>query len=334
MNFKKYAQGILEEKNKEFGKRKIVFMEGESRRMRTAALSLETFDLIDPITVFETRKSFMESNRCDTMSYYIIEEEKELVEKLVKVYVEKRKGKETEEEARELMKKTEFFSSTLVEAGLAHGAIGGILHPTSDILRGAFKAIGPAKGVKTISSIMIMHKQDQFYLFTDISVNVSPTAEQLVEIARNAADFGDYINFKKKIAFLSFSTAGSAQNEMSRKIKEATNLYVEKYKPYYDPIGEIQFDAAFDLEIRKLKYKDGGYSKTPTIFVFPDLNSGNIGYKIAQRMGSWGAIGPIVTGLNKPINDLSRGSTIDDVFNTGILTALQSFDKKDNKWEK
>jgi len=102
-----------------------------------------------------------------------------------------------------------------------------------------------------------------------------------------------------------------------------TEKFNEKYKPEYTAIGEVQFDAAFDPKIRKTKYKDEGFTKNPTIFIFPDLNSGNIGYKIAQRMGAFGAIGPIITGVNKPVNDLSRGSETTDVYNTALLTAAQ-----------
>ena len=326
MNFKEYIDKLLTTKNKTDGMRKIVFMEGPSKRMTEAAASLKDSKLVEPILVFETQKDFDASNIGNVKSY-VIENEKELMEKLVKVYVEKRKGKETEEQAREALKKTEYFSPTLVEAGLADGAVGGVHHPTGDILRGAFKAIGPKPGVKTISSIMIMHKASDFSIFTDISVNVDPTAEQLAEIAKNAADFGDFIDFDKKVAFLSFSTAGSAVNDISKKSKEASEIFDKKYDMEYKSLGEIQFDAAFDLGIRKQKYNDSPFDTKPSVYVFPDLNSGNIGYKIAQRMGNWGAIGPIVTGLKKPINDLSRGSTVDDIINTGILTALQSFGK-------
>ena len=325
MNFKVYIDKLLTEKNKAKGLRRIVFMEGPSKRMAKAAVSLQESKLVEPILVFETQKDFEASTAKDVKSY-VIENEKELMEKLVKVYVEKRKGKETEEQAREALKKTEYFSPTLVEAGLADGSVGGVHHPTGDILRGAFKAIGPKQGVKTISSIMIMHKGTDFSIFTDISVNVDPSAEQLAEIAKNAADFGDYIDFDKKVAFLSFSTAGSAVNDISKKPKEACEIFNEKYDMEYKALGEIQFDAAFDLNIRNQKYKETSFDTKPSVYVFPDLNSGNIGYKIAQRMGGWGAIGPIVTGLKKPINDLSRGSTVDDIINTGIITALQAFD--------
>jgi len=147
--------------------------------------------------------------------------------------------------------------------------------------------------------------------------------DQLSDIAKNASAFASAIDFKTKVAFLSFSTSGSAAHPRALHVREATEKFNNEFKPEYRAIGEVQFDAAFSPEIRKMKYKDEGFKKNPTIFVFPSLEAGNIGYKIAQRMGGFGAIGPIITGVNKPINDLSRGSKVADVYNTAIITAVQ-----------
>lgn len=326
MDFEKSMKKLLQEKNKLGKKQKIVFVEGWSNRMQSAIANLVKDDLIEPLLIFETEQQF---NDLPTKhSHLIIENEKELIEKFSQTYFEKRKGKETIEDINKNMHQSPLFSAMLVETGMCDGCVGGIHNPTANILRAAFKAIGPIEGIKTISSIMIMHKNEKWFIFTDISVNPKPSQDQLIDIAKNASDFGNVINFDKKVAFLSYSTSGSAITDDTQIIRNAAIEYNKKFNPDYQAIGEIQFDAAFDLDIRKKKYnyKDN-YDEMPTIFVFPDLNSGNIGYKIAQRLAGFGAIGPIITGLKKPMNDLSRGSTVDDVYNTTIITALQAFGK-------
>jgi len=191
------------------------------------------------------------------------------------------------------------------------------------LLSGITESQPAKKGVKTISSVMVMEKGEEWYIFTDISVNIAPTVNQLVDIASNASTFARLIDFETKVAFLSFSTSGSAVHEKSAIMKDATEMFNNNFKPKYPAIGEIQFDAAISDEVRKMKYKGKTFDGKPTIFVFPTLDVGNIGYKIAQRMGGFGAIGPIITGINKPINDLSRGAKVVDVYNTALLTAVQ-----------
>ena len=148
----------------------------------------------------------------------------------------------------------------------------------------------------------------------------------MVDIAKNASTFAKAIDFKSKVAFLSFSTSGSAVHDKSTTVKDAVVKYNEINDSPYKAIGEVQFDAAFSPDVRASKYKEDGFKKMPSIFVFPSLDAGNIGYKIAQRMGGFGAIGPIITGVNKPVNDLSRGALTEDVYNTCLVTALQAFE--------
>lgn len=329
-NFEHSMRKLLKNKNKENGKRQVLFIEGWSKRMQMAINILETEGLLESLCLFETRAQLEELN-AKPNNYLIIEEETELFNELVDKYVEIRKGKETKEQAINNLKSAPFFGAMMVRTGKVSGAVGGIYFPTGDILKAAFKSIGAKEGVKTISSVMVMNRNEQWYIFTDISVNPTPNKEMLVDIAKNACDFGDFIGFKKKLAFLSFSTLGSAVTEQSKMIAEATEEFNKRYDPKYIALGEIQFDAAISIDVREQKYKkDDGFKKMPTIFVFPDLNAGNIGYKIAQRMGNWGAVGPIITGLKNPFNDLSRGSTVGDIVNTAVITALQGF-KKDGK---
>lgn len=328
-DFEKSMRKLLKSKNNEDGMKKVLFVEGWSKRMQMAINIVETEDLLESLSLFETKEQF-ESLRVKPNNYLIIEEETELFNEFVEKYVEIRKGKEDKAQAEKNLKTAPFFAAMMIRTGKVAGAVGGVHFATGDILKAAFKSIGAKDGVKTVSSVMIMNRNEHWYLFSDISVNPSPNKEQLVDIAKNACDFGDFINFKKKVAFLSFSTAGSAVTPESKMISEVTDEFNKRFDPKYKALGEIQFDAAFNLDIREQKYKkDDGFKKMPTIFVFPDLNSGNIGYKIAQRMGNWGAVGPIITGLKSPFNDLSRGSTVEDIVNTAVITALQGFTKGD-----
>lgn len=333
MEFEKKLRQILADKNKEAGKKqKIIFVEGGSDRAQIAAEEATEDHLLEPLLLFETRKQFEDTPPHETLKYLIIEDEKELQEQLVEEYYKARKGKEEKEDIRKAILKAPLFASVMLRIGMADGVIGGVWNSTADILRASFKGIGPQEGTKVISSVMLMHKRDDLYIFTDISVNPKPNKDALIEIANNASNFAHSLGLKSKIAFLSFSTDGSAVTEDTKMIAEACDEYNEKFQPKYPAIGEIQFDAAVDLTIRRTKYKKrGGFRKAPTILLFPDLSSGNIGYKITQRLGEWGAIGPVITGLKKPYNDLSRGSTPNDILNTAVITAIQSHDVKGDK---
>lgn len=329
-DFEKSMRTLLKNKTEESSKRKIVFVEGWSNRMQSAVNTLEADQLVDTVSIFETKSQFDGASN-KPKNYIIIEEDAELYNELVEKYVEIRKGKETKEQAEANLKTAPFFSAMMLATGKVHGAIGGVHFATGDILKAAFKSIGPKAGIKTISSVMIVNKEKDWSIFTDISVNPNPNEDQLVEIAKNACDFCDFVNFDKKVAFLSFSTTGSGKTPEAIKMANVTQKFNELHKMEYPAIGEIQFDAAYDENIRKAKYKTGTpFSGRPSVFVFPDLNAGNIGYKIAQRMGGWGAVGPMITGLKKPFNDLSRGATIEDIVNTVVITALQGFEKGEN----
>ncbi len=319
MTFKNY---IIEKLNTR-SKKAVLFIDGTDKRARQAAMLHKSDDVIKPFLLLEKRDASLESK----VPTIVIEDWKEKEEVLTTLFIERRKGKATLEDAKKAVFEPLTFAMLMLELGEVDGVIGGLVNPTSDILRAGFRVVGPKPGIKTISSVMIMERADEWYIFGDISVNIVPSIDQLVDIAHNASVFARSIDFKTKLAFLSFSTSGSAQHQQSVDVRTATVQYNEKYKPEYTAIGEVQFDAAFSPEIRKSKYKDEGFTKNPTVFIFPSLNAGNIGYKIAQRMGGFGAIGPIITGINKPVSDLSRGSTSMDVYNTALITAIQAEDK-------
>lgn len=322
MTFQKYIENKLKDKASE-GTKTVLFIDGQDPRAQKAAVAHEMDGILKPLLLFEKRSDYKEGK---PQNLLFMEDWADKQDILVAKYLEKRKGKETEEQAREAVKDKINFAMLMIELGEVDGAIGGLIDPTANILRGAFKIVGTKPGIKTISSVMLMERGNEWYIFTDISVNIEPNTQQLVEIAKNASDFAKAIDFKTKVAFLSFSTSGSAVHPASQAVREATVAFNETYDPKYKAIGEVQFDAAFSAEVRRSKYKDEGFKKNPTIFVFPSLNAGNIGYKIAQRMGGFGAIGPIITGVNKPVNDLSRGATTDDVYNTALITALQAYE--------
>ncbi|NQZ28927.1 MAG: phosphotransacetylase [Mycoplasmatales bacterium] len=317
MTFKNHMINLIKTQDT---KKRILLIDGNEERSLKAALDHKKDGYIIPILLLNEHNEEIESK----IKTIVISDYKERKEEFIKLYLSKRNGKETVEQAEQIIFKPNYFSMLLLELGEIDGVVGGLTFPTSQILSPAFKIIKPKPNVKTISSVMIMEKNSEHYLFSDISVIPEPSEEQLVDIAINASNFSKKIHLKDKVAFLSFSTAGSANHESAKKIYNSKEEFNKKYRPIHKAIGEIQFDAAFKPEIRNKKYKEKAFEERATIYIFPSLNAGNIGYKIAQNMGDYGAIGPIVTGLNKPVNDLSRGSTSTDVYNTMLITAIQS----------
>lgn len=319
MIFRKY---VTEKLLKETTKKRILFIDGQDSRAQEAAQQHLKDNIIEPILLFEKKS---EKANWKHGAAIAIEDWQDQKETLIETYLARRKGKDSLEIAQKNINDKNVFAMLMLEMNEVDGVIGGLVAPTADILRAAFKVIGPKPGIKTISSIMVMTKESDWYVFGDISVNIEPNAAQLVDIASNAATFAETLDIDPRIAFLSFSTSGSAEHPKSLLVKEATDQFNKQHKLAHQAIGEVQFDAAFDLDVLKSKYKSKTtFDKPANIFIFPDLNAGNIGYKIAQRMGQFGAIGPIITGVNKPVNDLSRGAKVADVYNTALLTAIQS----------
>ena len=316
MKFTKY----IEQKTKEQSKpRRILFIDGNDERAQKAALLHKISNWITPVILVKNKD---DASKID-VEKIVIDDWANKEDILIKKYVERRKGKESEADAKKVIFDMNFFGMLMLELGEVDGVVGGLTSPSSAVLRAAFKVVGPKPGVKTISSVMVMTKELEWYIFTDISVNISPSVIQLVDIAKNAADFASLIGLERKISFLSFSTSGSALHPRSILMREATKHFNKDHKLKEHAIGEIQFDAAFDNKIRDVKYDGRTFDDKSSIFVFPSLEAANIGYKIAERMGEFGAVGPIITGLNKPVNDLSRGSDIQAVYDTALITAIQ-----------
>jgi len=235
----------------------------------------------------------------------------------------------TLEQAQQLVLDPLTFADLMLQAGDAEGSIAGARYTTGDVVRSALQIIGVAPGFNTVSSFMLMvfdaehHQPKRKMIFSDCALMVNPDAEQLAEIARaSITSAGQLLDEEPRVAMLSFSTNGSASHDMVDKVRNATDL-LKQALPDLAIDGEIQLDAAIVPEVSALKMPDSKIHGQANILIFPDLNAANIGYKIAQRFGDAKAIGPIMQGLKKPANDLSRGCSTEDVYNLIGLTAMQ-----------
>ncbi|HLP16607.1 MAG TPA: phosphate acetyltransferase [Bacteroidota bacterium] len=239
------------------------------------------------------------------------------------IYHELRKKKGlTLEEATSVMQKPLFFGAMMVRQGAADGSVAGSLSTTGDVLRAGLQVIGMEPGNNTVSSFFVMVFPDRLFSFADCAVVPDPTVEQLADIAiTTAANHKKLTGEEPRVAMLSFSTKGSAAHEKVEKIQQAT-LLAQKKQPSLLLDGELQFDAALLPSVGKKKAPGSAVAGYANVFIFPDLGAGNIGYKIAQRLGGAEAAGPIVQGLAKPAFDLSRGCSVEDIVNVTAMNAV------------
>lgn len=241
------------------------------------------------------------------------------------IYFNLRKTKGVDfEKAKETMKNNLFFGAMMVREGMADGFVGGSASPTADVLRAGIHCVGMPEGISIVSSFFLMVLPEKTYAFADCAVVPNPNEEQLADIAISTADnFSKLVGEEPLVAMLSFSTKGSAEHEMVDKVRKATEIVKQK-RPDLKVDGELQFDAAIVEKVGKSKAPGSEIAGRANVLIFPDLNAGNIGYKIAQRLGGAEAIGPIVQGLRKPIFDLSRGCSVDDIVNTAAIACLMA----------
>ncbi len=322
MRMFKHLIGILKE-----NPRKIVFTEGTDPRILEASARLLAGTWLTPILVGndEEIRAAAEDAGFNIRGAEIIDPAGyDRMDEMVEAMVELRKGKMTADECRAALQKSNYFGTMLVKMGVADCLLGGATYSTADTVRPALQLIKTKPGNKIVSSCFILVRSrvgdNEVLAMGDCAINIKPNEDELVEIALETAKCAQIFGIDPKVAFLSYSTLGSGKGEDVDKMHNAC----EKAKaaaPELAIDGELQFDAAVSPTVGQLKApgsKVAGYANT---FIFPDINAGNIGYKIAQRLGGFDAYGPILMGLNAPINDLSRGCTAQEVYSMAIITA-------------
>ena len=247
------------------------------------------------------------------------------MEKMVEEMVALRRGKMTADECRAALMKGNYFGTMLVKMGVADCLLGGATYSTADTVRPALQLVKTKPGSKSVSSCFLLVRErpdgsEEKYIMGDCAINIEPSAEELAETAIECARSARIFGIDPKVAMLSFSTKGSAKGEKVDKVTTALALAKEA-APDLAIDGELQFDAAFSPVVAQTKCKGSPVAGQANVFVFPEIQSGNIGYKIAQRLGGFAAYGPILQGLNAPINDLSRGCDAEEVYNMALITA-------------
>ncbi|WP_436882186.1 phosphate acetyltransferase [Mammaliicoccus sciuri] len=310
---------------------RIVLPEGEDARVLTAAVKLQATDLVAPI-VLGNEEKIKETAAGADLSIdgltIINPETSELKADLVEKFVERRKGKATQEQAEELLNNVNYFGTMLVYTNQADGLVSGAAHSTADTVRPALQIIKTKPGVTKTSGVFFMTKGEEQYVFGDCAINPELNAQDLAEIAIESAKTAQAFGMSPRVAILSFSTKGSAKSPDTEKVSEAVSIAQENLKEtdLKDVVldGEFQFDAAIVPEVAAKKAPNSEIQGDANVFIFPSLEAGNIGYKIAQRLGGFDAVGPVLQGLNAPVNDLSRGCSAEDVYSLSIITAAQT----------
>ena len=308
--------------------RKIVFTEGTDPRILEASARLLSGTFLTPVLVGgeEEIKAAAEKEGFNIRGAEIIDPENFAdMDKMVAQMVEIRKGKMTEEQCRKALSQANYFGTMLVKMGYADALLGGATYSTADTVRPALQIIKTKPGSKIVSSCFILVRPSatgdrEVLAMGDCAINIKPTEDELVEIALETASTAQVFGIDPKVAFLSYSTLGSGKGEDVDKMRHA----FEKAHAAYPDLameGELQFDAAVSPRVAKTKCPGSAVAGHANTFIFPDINAGNIGYKICQRMGSFDAYGPILQGLNAPINDLSRGCNALEVYSMAIITA-------------
>lgn len=305
----------------------LVFPEGVDARVLGACARLVQDDIMNVIVLGDTEKVQQTAKEIgvtlDGMRH-IDPATYEGTDALTEKFVERRKGKITAEDAAKLLRENvNYLGTMLVYTDEADGLVSGAMHATSDTVRPALQIIKMQPGFGKTSGIFIMVKGEEKLLMSDCAITIAPDANDLAENAILSAKTAKSFGIDPIIAMLSFSTKGSAESDETKRVEEATKIAKEK-DPSLLIDGELQFDAAYVESVGKSKAKDSPVAGRANTFIFPSLEAGNIGYKIAQRLGGYEAVGPILQGMNKPVNDLSRGCSEEDVYKLALITAAQS----------
>ena len=307
--------------------RRIVFTEGTDPRILEAAHRLHGEGILAPVLLGNPNEIQAAATACN---WPVDEIEKidpldyEGLEEMVSKMIELRKGKMDETACREALKKPNYFGTMLVKMGKADCLLGGATYSTADTVRPALQLIKTRPDSKIVSSCFILSRKskdgNEMYAMGDCAINLDPGDEELAEIACETARTARRFSMDPKVALLSYSTLGSGKGESVDKVRTAAER-LKAMNLDFPADGELQFDAAFSPVVAKTKAPESIVAGNANVFIFPDINAGNIGYKIAQRLGGFEAFGPILQGLNAPINDLSRGCNADEVYKMSIITA-------------
>lgn len=315
-------------------KKRIVFAEGEDERIIRAAAKI-TKEEIAQITILGKKESLIKAAddygvNLDGIAI-IDPKNSDYTAEFADEFYELRKHKEiTKKEAEKAVKDPLYFATMMIYTDKADGMLAGAMNATCNVLRPAFQIVKTAEGVSTVSSAIIMVLKDKSFgeegvmLFSDCAVNPAPNSEQLAEIAKTTAGTAEQLlSFEAKIAMLSFSTKGSAAHENVDKVQAAVEI-AQQNSPELKIDGELQADAALVESVQQKKAPNSQIGGQANVLIFPDLQAGNIGYKLVQRLAGAAAVGPILQGLAAPINDLSRGCSVDDIINLTAITAIQA----------
>lgn len=310
-------------------KKHIVLPEGNDDRIITAAAMLLQKDIVQ-LTILGKVDEIKATVKRLNLSFnfdavQIIDPvHSELYNDYVETLFELRKNKNVNMEmARDLMTDVSYFGTMMVYKGHADGMVSGAIHTTQHTIRPALQFVKTKPGVATVSSVFFMCLPDRVCVFGDCAVNPNPTSEELADIAISSAESSLMFGIEPRIAMLSYSSGNSGQGQDVEKVRIATALVKER-RPDLKVEGPIQYDAAVDPAVGKQKMPNSSVAGQASVLIFPDLNTGNNTYKAVQRETGALAIGPMLQGLNKPVNDLSRGCTVDDIYNTVIITAIQA----------
>lgn len=316
-------------------KKNIVLPESEDERVIRAAAKVIEQDFANIILVGDeckinedAKKYGVDISKATIINPKTFDKSEEFAVQLAELRA--KKGMTLEQARATILSEPRFFGSMLVRNGYASGMVAGSNSPTAAVLRAAIQVIGPKPGLKTISSSFVMllndntYGQDGILIFSDCAVIPNPTAGQVADIAISAVEKARKIAEIKepRVALLTYSTKGSAEGDVVTKMREAKQLLEEKNVDFeFD--GELQLDAAIVPEVAELKAKDSSVAGRANVLIFPNLSAGNIGYKLVQRLGKATALGPFVQGLAKPVHDLSRGCSVDDIVGVVAVTASE-----------
>ncbi len=309
--------------------KKIVFTEGTDGRILEAASRLLASNFLSPILVGDEEAIFAASEECgyNIRGAEILDPKKfDRMDEMAEMFCELRKGKGvTIDKAKETLLQGNYFGTMLVKMGMADALLGGATYSTADTVRPALQLIKTKPGNSIVSSVFILVRSratgdSEVLAMADCAINIRPTEDELVEIAIEASECAKIFGVDPKVGFLSYSTFGSGAGEDVDRMRNAAEKTRLK-APDLAVEGELQFDAAVSPRVARTKCPESEIAGHINTFIFPDISAGNIGYKIAQRLGGFEAYGPILLGLNAPVNDLSRGCNAAEVYSMAIITA-------------